>query len=263
MGCNVTDDLYLSPQFSTLWSGKDPFDAVEKLDGKVYREMDGRKTLRFELDGKGYFLKIHRGVGWKEIFKNIVQLRLPVLGAKNEWLAIDKLKSIQVDTMTYVAYGKRGSNPATQLSFIITEELAGCISLEDFCLEHQSDPNYERVVSECMEKVVSAVSTLHGHGVNHRDLYICHFLFDADKYDASNPVYIIDLHRSQIRKQVPPRWRLKDVAGLWYSMREVFMKPREFEMFRERYGDETRFTSTFWRNVEIKAEKLLAQEKGL
>ena len=119
----MTNALYLSERFSALWEGKNVFEEVEKITGDVYRELDGRTTLRFELDGKGYFLKIHRGVGWKEIFKNLVQLRLPVLGAENEWEAIDKLKSINVDTMTYVAYGKQGINPATQLSFIITEDL--------------------------------------------------------------------------------------------------------------------------------------------
>lgn len=258
----MTDELYLSPAFSALWQHKNPFEEVEKLRGTVYREMDGRKTLRFELDGKGYFLKIHRGVGWKEIIKNLLQLRLPVLGAKNEWRAIDKLKSINVDTMTYVAYGKTGRNPATQLSFIITEELDGCISLEDYCLERKADPQYEQVVSERMEKVIDAVSSLHDHGMNHRDLYICHFLFDADHYSASNPMYIIDLHRAQIRREIPYRWRLKDIAGLWFSMREVFMKPAEFSMFRERYGVDERFTSSFWRSVEVKAEKLLAKQKG-
>ncbi len=127
----MANALYLSEHFSELWQGKNPFEEVENITGDVYRELDGRTTLRFELNGKGYFLKIHRGVGWKEIFKNLVQLRLPVLGAENEWKAIDKLKSINVDTMTYVAYGKQGNNPAKQLSFIITEDLAGCISLED------------------------------------------------------------------------------------------------------------------------------------
>ena len=71
----MANALYLSERFSELWKGKDPFDEVEKITGEVYRELDGRTTLRFELDGKGYFLKIHRGVGWIEIFKNIVQLR--------------------------------------------------------------------------------------------------------------------------------------------------------------------------------------------
>ena len=69
----------------------DPFDYIMQLDGDVYSEVANRRTLRFELNGKRYFLKAHSGVGWKEIFKNLLQLKLPVLGARNEWLAIRQL----------------------------------------------------------------------------------------------------------------------------------------------------------------------------
>ena len=33
----------------------------------IYRDREGRKTLRLELEGRGFFLKFHRGVGWREI----------------------------------------------------------------------------------------------------------------------------------------------------------------------------------------------------
>ena len=52
------------------------------LQGKVYRAFANRKTLFVRVAGKGYFLKLHGGVGWKEIFKNLLQLKLPVLGAE-------------------------------------------------------------------------------------------------------------------------------------------------------------------------------------
>ena len=34
------------------------------------------------------FIKLHYGVGWREIFKNLLLGRWPVLGAKNEWRAL-------------------------------------------------------------------------------------------------------------------------------------------------------------------------------
>jgi len=262
----MANALYLSERFSELWKGKDPFDEVEKITGKVYRELDGRTTLRFELDGKGYFLKIHRGVGWIEIFKNLVQLRLPVLGAENEWKAIDKLKSIDVDTMTYVAYGKIGINPAKQLSFIITEDLAGCISLEDYCLSWTENlpPNELRLT--IIRTVAKISRALHEHGVNHRDFYICHFLLDINE-DVSEPrLYLIDLHRAQIRKQVPNRWIVKDIAGLWYSMIEVDMFGDGLELFKREYGKTNVFKSiwhkNFWTLIEGKANALLEKEKS-
>uniref|UniRef100_A0A1I7YB18 DUF885 domain-containing protein n=1 Tax=Steinernema glaseri TaxID=37863 RepID=A0A1I7YB18_9BILA len=85
-----TADLYSMPQHAAdrLWAGRDAFDAVEALQGEVYRELEGRRTLRTEVEGNGYFVKIHRGIGWGEIFKNLFTAKLPVLGAGQEWQAI-------------------------------------------------------------------------------------------------------------------------------------------------------------------------------
>ena len=47
--------------------------------------------------------------------------------------------------MTAVAYGERGSNPAQQHSFIITEELAPTISLEDFSIDWVKQPPLPRL----------------------------------------------------------------------------------------------------------------------
>ncbi|MCZ6343849.1 lipopolysaccharide core heptose(I) kinase RfaP, partial [Escherichia coli] len=50
----------LKEPFSTLWRGKDPFEEVKTLQGEVFRELETRRTLRFEMAGKSYFLKWHR-----------------------------------------------------------------------------------------------------------------------------------------------------------------------------------------------------------
>ena len=73
--------LILAEPFKRLWAGCDAFDAVEGLQGQVYRELEGRRTLRTVVDGNGFFVKIHRGIGWGEIVKNLITVKLPVLGA--------------------------------------------------------------------------------------------------------------------------------------------------------------------------------------
>ena len=84
--------LMLEQPFKDLWAGRDPFAEVEKLQGEVFRELEARRTLRTEVDGRGYFVKIHRGIGWGEIFKNLVTAKAPVLGAGLEWAAIQRLQ---------------------------------------------------------------------------------------------------------------------------------------------------------------------------
>ena len=215
--------LMLAEPFKTLWAGKDPFVAVEALQGQVYRELEGRRTLRTEVDGRGYFVKIHRGIGWGEIFKNLVSLRLPVLGAGQEWRAIQRLQEVGVPSMTAVAYGERGENPAKQHSFIVTEELAPTIDLEQLSLNWASQPPEPGLKWALIREVATMTGNMHRAGVNHRDCYICHFLLHTDKpvSAAEFRLSLIDLHRAQIHVRLPQRWRNKDLAGLYFSAMNI------------------------------------------
>ncbi|MCD4741877.1 MAG: hypothetical protein K8R67_05280, partial [Desulfobacteraceae bacterium] len=125
--------VVLPEDWKKQWEIKEHgFKKLFNVQGKIFREKDGRRTLCFKFGEKYFFGKFHSGVGWKKILKNLLQFRKPpVLSAKNEWQAILKLKDINIDTMTLVGYGQKGWNPATIESFVITEELQNIISLED------------------------------------------------------------------------------------------------------------------------------------
>lgn len=231
--------VYLAEPFRTLWSGHDPFAAVEALQGEVFRELEARRTLRTEVAGCGYFVKIHRGVGWGEILKNLLCLRLPVLGAGNEWQAIKRLEQLGVDTMCGVAFGQRGSNPAAQHSFIVTEELAPTISLEDYCRDWPANPPGVALKRALLRRVAEMARRMHGGGVNHRDFYICHFLLHLDPLpSASNfKLSLIDLHRAQIRDETPRRWRDKDLSSLFFSALGIGLTRRDVLRFLRLYFD--------------------------
>ena len=196
--------LILAEPFRSLWTGHDAFAEVEQLEGQVYRELEGRRTLRTEVSGRGYFVKIHRGIGWGEIVKNLVSLRAPVLGAGQEWAAIQRLTEVGVPTMTAVAYGERGINPARQHSFIVTEELAPTVSLEDFCADWPQRPPEARLKHRLVCRVAEMTGAMHRAGVNHRDCYICHFLLHTDQPVTPDNLRlsIIDLHRAQVRQRI-------------------------------------------------------------
>lgn len=232
--------LFLSPPWEKYWQGKDPFAEAMALQGKIYRSKEGRRTLRFEHDGCGYFLKLHEGIGWGEICKNLLQLRLPVLGAANEYHACSRLKELGVDTMTPVAFGERGKNPAHQLSFLITEELSNTISLEDICKRWENHPPKLREKRALIRKIAAISKTLHDNGINHRDYYLCHFLrADTEKlFTVDDPLYLIDLHRVQIRQSIPARWRIKDIAGLFYSAFDIQLTRRDILCFMTVYRPE-------------------------
>lgn len=229
--------VILEEPFRSLWAGRDPFAAVEELQGEVFRELEARRTLRTEVSGQGYFVKIHRGVGWAEIFKNLVSMRLPVLGAGNEWRAIRRLEQLGVDTMRGVAFGQRGGNPATQHSFIVTEDLAPTISLEDYCRDWPVTPPPVALKRALLRRVADMARRMHEGGVNHRDFYICHFLLHLDPAPTpeSLKLSLIDLHRAQIREKTPRRWRDKDLAALHFSALDIGLTRRDLFRFLKLY----------------------------
>ncbi len=229
--------LFVEEPFRTLWSGLDPFVAVETLEGEVFRELEARRTLRTEVAGRGYFVKIHRGVGWAEILKNLLSLRLPILGASNEWRAIERLDKLGVDTMHGIAFGQRGGNPATQHSFIVTEELAPTISLEDFCRDWPKVPPPVTLKRALIARVAEMAGRMHRGGVNHRDFYICHFLLHLDPAPRAEDLKlsIIDLHRAQVREKTPRRWRDKDLSSLYFSALDIGLTRRDCLRFLRGY----------------------------
>ena len=232
--------LYLDEPFRTLWAGQDAFQAAQALQGTVLRELEGRRTLRTEVGGRGYYVKLHRGVGWGEIIKNLVTARLPVLGAEHEWLAINRLTELGVDTMKAVAFGRRGSNPAKLESFIVTEELAPTVSLEDFCRDWPAQPPAPSLKRTLIARVAEMAGRMHRGGVNHRDCYICHFLLHTEPAPTPSQLRLslIDLHRAQVRAGVVPRrWRDKDLAALHFSTLEIGLTTRDRLRFLRAYFD--------------------------
>lgn len=218
----------------------DTFTEVMTLQGQIFRQVKSRKTLRFVKNDKAYFAKLHFGIGWREIIKDLVQLRLPVLGAKNEWQAIQRLDELSVETLTLVGYGRQGYNPARQQSFIITEELIHTISLEDFCRNWKTQAPDFNLKRALIAKVANIALKIHSHGLNHRDFYLCHFLLqlpiaESVKDAAQLTVFLTDLHRMQIRHKVPKRWLIKDLAGLYFSAMDIGLSQRDLWYFLKLY----------------------------
>jgi heptose I phosphotransferase len=258
--------LELSSFISTFFPGQDAFNQILNVQGEVYRSVANRRTLRVELGGQGFFFKVHKGIGWKEIAKNLLHFRLPVTGARNEWLAIRRLEELNIATMKIAGFGERGVPPARLQSFLITDELINTVSLEDFCREWPAVPPPAALKRALIEKVATIAKTLHNNGVNHRDFYICHFLLELatlrEPYRADRlTVYVIDLHRVQTRQRTPRRWLEKDVAALHFSSMAIGLTKRDRLRFMKAYRDRPlrrilAGEQSFWQNVERKAQTL-------
>jgi len=250
--------IFTDEPFTSLWRGCDPFDEVAKLSGEEFRRVKSRRTFRVEIDGRGYFIKHHLGVGWKEILKNLFQFKLPVLGAANEFAAIRKLEELDVPTMSCVAFGERGNDPAKRESFLITRELADMVSLEDFCAKWAENPPEESLRRDLVRKLGRSIGIMHANGINHRDCYLCHFLRDKEGI-----LHVIDLHRAQIRAKTPYRYAVKDVAGILFSALDCHVRRSDITEFLRSYTAETgKVPKKFLRAVERTAFRLYFKEFG-
>ncbi|MDR2213497.1 MAG: lipopolysaccharide core heptose(I) kinase RfaP, partial [Pseudomonadales bacterium] len=169
-------ELWLDEPFATLWRGRDVFAAAFAIEGQEHRALEQRQTLSFQIEGRRYFIKRHRGVTWAEILKNLTQLRLPVVSAYNEWHAIRYLNQLGIATPKLKGYGKRGLWPSRLESFLITEDVGAHQSLEDYCRDWPRRPPPFTEKRELLAQVAQLSRLMHGGGVCHRDFYLCHLL---------------------------------------------------------------------------------------
>ena len=260
--------LFLSEFFQKLWLGSDPFDEVSKLDGTLFREVKTRRTLQLTLNGRSFFLKHHLGVGWREILKNIFQFKRPILGAGNEFRAIELLTALDVPTMTAEAYGERGCNPAKRESFLITADLVNTRSLEDICAEWQQQKPAFAFKQSLLKEVARSAGIMHRNNICHRDCYICHFLLDMNTVNDQRPkVSVIDLHRAIQWKKLPWHYQVKDTAGLYFSSMDINLTRHDIYRFMKLYTRKSlRQTlaedAKFWQAVKLTAGKLYSKEHG-
>jgi len=256
--------LNLANHLQKAWQGQDIYTLLFHLEGQVFREKEGRRTFRFELDGQRYFAKVFMGIGWPTLLACLLKFRRPIITAENEWRAIEKLERIGVSTMRLVGYGKRGRNPARMQSFIITEELKPTISLEDFCRDWNDHPPPLKLKRALIKRVAQIARTLHANGIVHRDLYLCHFLLDTTRQaDQAGIIplrlFLIDLHRAEQRRHLKRRWCVKDVAGLYFSSMDIGLTQRDRLRFIAEYSqrpwhEAIRANKHFWQQVERRGQ---------
>jgi len=260
-------ELHLRDDLTTAWAGRDPFEVVRELQGETYRIVKNRRTLRFVEDGASYFAKVHDAVGWAEILKELFNLKLPPVGARNEFAACRHLAARRIKAPRVAAFGRRGLNPARARSFVVCDALDGYVSLEDLTDAWATDPPALALRRHLVYAVADLARRLHGAGVNHRDFYLCHIWAHAAALSRGEvELAIIDLHRAQIRPRVPRRWILRDLAALMFSAAHLGLSRNDYLRFLKRYTRRPlrsvlRKDAALLRRVRRRANRLLAESR--
>lgn len=237
--------------------GQDAFAEIMQLRGRVYRDVQGRRTMKIVLNAQNYFVKQHFGIGWGEIFKNLLSFKKPVIGAMTEVAAIQQLTALGIPTTPLVAYGVRGFNPATQQSFLLTQDLGDIVSLEDVCADwvlHPPAADFKRRIIIAMAELAAH---MHGAGLCHRDFYLCHLVMQRAEYVKGEVrLMVIDLHRMLRHQPVDGAAVMKDIAGLIFSAMDCGFNEQDWALFKQHYLPQS---AVFWEKAYARAQRLYAK----
>jgi len=268
--------LELDPKLSeALPTGTSAFDWFMQPRGTTHRKVKHRLTYEVRVGGQHLFVKRHLGCGWKEVLKEWYRFRKPVLSARTEWEAAEELAAAGLRVPRVLGKGERGRAPARIESFVALEALENCETLEHFregwlgC----SGKKWAELKRGLIREVADISRTMHAAGINHRDLYINHFLINRDlpvnwKPDQPLPLYLIDLHRVQKRSKVPARWLIKDLGSLLFSALDAGLTAADYARFLRIYIGrdwKTRLQAEpkLWRGVLERATRLYIDFHGI
>lgn len=213
---------------------------------KYFTKNPMRDVISFQLGDNIFFLKRHKQ---RYRFCNRCNSN-----AKMEWENILILKRAGFDTMEPVAYGEMVTG-GFMLSFIITKKIEDAISLEEYILKKYKDDGY---ISRnlLIKDLASLARRFHGMGFCHRDFYAGHIFF-KNTMDG-NRFFLIDVQRLLVKKRLRLRWRIKDIAQLNYSCRDI-VGPKDKIRFIKYYFDVEKIDRrirSFIRKVQEKTKRI-------
>jgi hypothetical protein len=248
--------LWLSPEHAPALQ-EYTFDGFMALQGYTVRAAANRKTMRITIAGQSYFIKQHEVTGWREIFKNWLSFKRPIIGAMTEVRAIQALEKIGIATTPIAAYGVQGHCAASQRSFLLTKDLGDIHSLEDICKSWQSQPASAATRQAMLIAVAKLAKKFHAAGLCHRDFYLCHIaLQKSAPLTADSEFYLLDLHR--VLQGVSPNGTevRKDIAGLIFSCMDFGFTREDWQSFKVNYLPQS---DEFWTQAFQRADRLHAK----
>lgn len=202
---------------------------MEYTDLEIVKQaIKERSTAKLVLDdGRGqatFFLKRHTSPPIREYLKLLTRFSWPK-SAFNEWRAIIRFHEIGLPTMVPVAAGEeKNCLGVVKRSFILTKEIKDAYRLDHYLAESLRQPLSREQIQRkrrLMRQLAQLTREMHTMGLNHRDYYLCHIFIRDTQESGDFDLFIIDLHRVDIRNKVGNRWIVKDLASINFSSLEL------------------------------------------
>ena len=187
------------------------FNAGQNLD-KL--NLAGHRTrIQFETDSPRatLFLKRYNNTPKSIQIRNWLAHRKRAVTMSYDLTPAENLQKLGINTPKTICYGSEWLGLFEKRSFIITEKIPDSQSLETQLPECFSSENPQEK-KYFIDSLAKFIRKFHGTGFRHRDLYLCHIF-----YSQPSRFTLIDLHRCFRPNFRADRFRLKDIAQLYYS----------------------------------------------
>jgi hypothetical protein len=196
------------------------------LDAEAIFQREDIKPWRVLADRENCVLDATRGDG------NSVRLhvkRFPASAngkpAADEVRGIELLQRAGIPTVPLVGWGSL----ADGRSFVVTLDLAGYRDAEKLV---QGGLPFAAI----LESTADLAAKLHGAGLHHRDLYLCHFFAKTVEGKAPDLALIDAARVKALPGWFARRWVVKDLAQFWYSTTKLPVTDAERDAWLARYA---------------------------
>lgn len=191
----------------------------ERSTGRIWLKSPGTGDLL------EFYIKRFVPASMGERLKNWICLKQGWYDAFHEWRAINTLLDLGLDTMLPAAVAQAGAN-----SCLLTLGITDFVRASDLMSElhiHKDRELRRRII--CDTACIMAI--MHANGIAHQDFYLVHLLIRPAE---NHRVYIIDLQRMIMNKQLSIRWRIKDLAQILFSSAGI-VSEHEISLFWDTY----------------------------
>ncbi len=184
----------------------------EIIDQRVIKQNDRRQVYCFQTADGSYFLKLSRLIRTKDRLRHFF---LPVRKLA-EWRNLNRLADANIKAALPVMKGS-GKGSQGKSFFVITEKVDG---LPLSC-----------AIPEMATIMGGFVAYLHRRGVYHADLHPANILVRPDK-----TLCIIDAQEVYFLPWMPRRWRINNLAGLYFHLKPSSRNPQWTDEYLSAYN---------------------------
>jgi heptosyltransferase-2 len=218
-----------------------------------------RSRLRFEINSPSamLFLKRYDSPPISVQLRNWFSARRRISCGLLDCEPTTKLTDAGINTPKTIAYGEQQGIFFEKRSFIITEKIPDAESLEQRLPDcFNAPPTVEnlKLRRNFIAQLAAFVKKFHETKYRHRDLYFSHIF-----YNDNGRFYLIDLARTFKPALLAERFRIKDIAQVYYSAQGRYFSKTDRLRFYLGYSGHSKLTSkdkVFIRKVINKTKRM-------